>query len=138
MKKKKLGIYSLLCVLVLWIFPEITAAFCTEFVALLKNHSHVHPGGASGDEDHHDAAPVDADACCLQIFAGGAGEFILTASSLLVKPVLSGEVATSQAVSRRCSCRIFYIRPISILAHLKIPSGGLQGPLYALFSTYLI
>ncbi len=128
MKKKTLGIYSLLCVLVLWIFPEITAAFCTEFVALLKNHSHVHPGEASGDEDHHDAAPVDADACCLQIFAGGAGEFILTVSSLLVKPVLSGEVATSGGFPTLFLPDLLHTSENQSLLTSKSPPVAFKGP----------
>lgn len=139
---KRLGIYFLLCVFGLYVSPGLTAALCVELVALHKDyshegHAHEHSGEAAGDEGHHDAAPVDADACCLQIFVGGTDAVTLMAPSSPAKPALSGKVSTPDNLLAPFLPGLLYPSR-SLPAHFKTPSEGLQGPLYALFSTYLI
>ena len=134
---KRLGIYSLLCALALWVSPGVAASLCGELLALLKDHSHVHSVGATGDEDHHHAVSVDADACCLWIFVGGADEIIVTAPSPPAKPVLSERDVLSGILPTPLPLSLLH-NSRSTSSHLEIPANGLQAHLYVLFSTYLI
>lgn len=138
---KKFGVYALLCVLGLWVSPGIMAASCVELAALLDDavheHSHAHTADAAGDAGHHDAASAGTETCCLQVFVGGSDEVTLTRPSLPDKPALSGKTAIFSSLASPLLPGLPH-KSQSILAYLSTPSEGLQRPLYALFSTYLI
>ena len=122
-----------------WVSPGVAASLCTAFVGVLESGSQDHSHSHAEDADHAHSPSSEskhADECCFDLFADGAPEFtVLEAAGSDRRAPLLGPVDWN-GTRAGISSGLFPSRPFQNCIQFSPP--GLQRPIYALHSVYLI